>query len=111
MKNLILSLVALVSLVNQAVANENITSQIEWLSVYTEYGNGDAAFTTTTKGTICFGYWIPAASPGFDQVYSTVLSAYHAGKAIELSVSQSESSRWPASSNHYCKVVRVAMGQ
>lgn len=93
-----------------AMANEDITSKISWLSVYTEYGNGDVGFLTEQKGNVCFGYYVSGDMPGFDQVYSTLLSAYHTQSPVQLTVSPAESEKWAASSNHYCKVIRVALG-
>ncbi|XOV77599.1 MAG: hypothetical protein ACFHVJ_11630 [Aestuariibacter sp.] len=92
-------------------ANEDITSKVQWLSVYTEYGNGDVGFLTQEKGTICYGYWISGDAPGLNQAYSTLLSAYHSDSPVQLNVSPAESEKWPASSNHYCKVIRLALAK
>lgn len=96
---------ALISL--SSLANEDIVSKIEKFYVMTEY-SGDVVLTTVNKGTICFGYWLRGDAPGFEQAYSALLSAYHANKAVELSVHFGQSEKWAGSTNHYCKILRVA---
>ena len=111
MKKLVFfALLMLTPLIKSVYANEDLQSTtIEWISVYTEYGNGDVGFLTKDKGTICYGYWLSGDAPGFQQTYSMLLSAYHSNSSIDINVSFSDSTKWPASSNHYCKLIRVAL--
>jgi len=96
-----------IALFSTIAAADDITSEIERLSSYSEFGGGDIIFTTKTKHATCYGYWLDPNYAGADKAYGMLLSAFHANTQVGLTLDTTVT--WPGSSNSYCKLVRTAI--
>ena len=108
-KYCLISLSIIFSMYSHLAYAEDKPSTIETLYVYSEYGDGDIVFTTKNKDATCYGYWVNPNYGGAKAVYSALLSAFLADTKVELTVHKGTDEKWAGSSNHYCRVIRVAL--
>lgn len=72
---------------------------------YSTHGGGDVIFRVADNSNVTNcedGFWIQATSPGFDRVYTALMSSYFSGKPI--TVIGDSAYRWSGSTGAYCRV-------
>ena len=102
-----------------AVVASYPSNNIKSVFFYTTYGDGDVVVKGSNmgaEGTPCeSGFWIRSSDPGAKTVISAVLSAYHAGRKINVYAENSSEvgpSRWAGSpGGWYCRIDAVGYSE
>ena len=83
-------------------------SNIKVIQSYPDYGGGDVILTLDSSSSICKGFWLKKDSPGQETTFSMLLSAYHSKTKIKVWGHTDDSSKWPGSVKHFCRIYTVA---
>lgn len=78
--------------------NVTITS----IYMYSEFGNGDVAFTVSSPPSGCDGLWLRPSDPGFKTLYAMVVTAYTTKQPLQ--VGGIDDSIWNGSGSRFCRV-------
>ncbi|RDH43412.1 hypothetical protein [Zooshikella ganghwensis] len=75
---------------------------IHKLISYSQYGNGDIAFTISSKFEKCNGFWFNKSEPGYNAMLSMLIAAYQSKN--NLVVYSDPDKIWTGSSAPFCHV-------
>jgi hypothetical protein len=78
------------------------STTITYLSILSEYGNGDVTFVTATLVSGCDGFWLRRIDAGFKELYAALIMAY--ATKVPTVVHAHNDSIWPGSGSPFCRV-------